>query len=242
MLTLSLLRHAKSSWKDPTIPDHDRPLNARGKTEAPLMGKAVAKHGLAPDLVLCSTARRTRDTLELVLPELKKEPKIVYEDGLYHGTPQEMLDLLRQVPPSASQVLLVGHNPELQSFALDLIGQAAADPNHHQADIIGAGTGLGIAGGKGLVQNVEVFVLGPGGDEAGELRAVGFGRQDAPAAVGQEIVHLLAQLGPGFGPGGQDGGDQVRVLFKSLRGGAKARRQGSFAAVAEAGHFDVIAG
>ena len=125
MLTLSLLRHAKSSWKDPTIPDHDRPLNARGKTEAPLMGKAVAKHGLAPDLVLCSTARRTRDTLELVLPELKKEPKIVYEDGLYHGTPQEMLDLLRQVPPSASQVLLVGHNPELQSFALDLIGSGA---------------------------------------------------------------------------------------------------------------------
>ena len=125
MLTLSLMRHAKSSWKDPTIPDHDRPLNARGKTEAPLMGKAVAKHGLAPDLVLCSTARRTRDTLELVLPELKKEPKIVYEDGLYHGTPQEMLDLLRQVPPSASQVLLVGHNPELQSFALDLIGSGA---------------------------------------------------------------------------------------------------------------------
>jgi phosphohistidine phosphatase len=125
MLTLSLLRHAKSSWKDPTIPDHDRPLNTRGKTEAPLMGKAVAKHGLAPDLVLCSTARRTRDTLELVLPELKKEPKIVYEDGLYHGTPQEMLDLLRQVPPSASQVLLVGHNPELQSFALDLIGSGA---------------------------------------------------------------------------------------------------------------------
>ena len=75
--------------------------------------------------MLCSTARRTRDTLELVLPELKKEPKIVYEDGLYHGTPQEMLDLLREVPPSASQVLLVGHNPELQSFALDLIGSGA---------------------------------------------------------------------------------------------------------------------
>ena len=97
MLTLSLLRHAKSSWKDPTIADHDRPLNTRGTTEAPVMGKAMTKHGLDPDLVLCSTARRTRDTLELVLPELKIEPKIVYEDGLYHGTPQEMLDLLREV-------------------------------------------------------------------------------------------------------------------------------------------------
>ena len=86
------------------------------------MGKAIAKHGLDPDLVLCSSARRTRDTLELVLPELKTEPKIVYEDGLYHGTPQEMLDILHAVAPSVSQVLLVGHNPELQSFALDLIG------------------------------------------------------------------------------------------------------------------------
>ena len=121
MLILSLLRHAKSSWKDPTIADHDRPLNTRGTAEAPVMGKAMATHGLDPDLVLCSTARRTRDTLQLVLPELKTEPKIVYEDGLYHGTAQEMLDLLHEVAPSVNQVLLVGHNPELQSFALDLI-------------------------------------------------------------------------------------------------------------------------
>ena len=125
MLILSLLRHAKSSWKDPTIADHDRPLNTRGTAEAPVMGKAMAEHGLDPDLVLCSTARRTRDTLQLVLPELKTEPKIVYEDGLYHGTAQEMLDLLHEVAPPASQVLLVGHNPELQSFALDLIGSGA---------------------------------------------------------------------------------------------------------------------
>ena len=73
MLTLSLLRHAKSSWKEPALPDHDRPLNTRGKAEAPVMGKEIAKHGLEPDLVLCSTARRTRDTLKLVLPELKSE-------------------------------------------------------------------------------------------------------------------------------------------------------------------------
>ena len=117
MLTLSLLRHAKSSWKDPTISDHDRPLNARGTAEAPVMGKAMAKHGLDPDLVLCSTARRTRDTLQLVLPELKTEPKIVYEDELYHASPAEMLDLLHGVGGGVNQVLLVGHNPELQSFA-----------------------------------------------------------------------------------------------------------------------------
>jgi len=122
MLTLSLLRHAKSSWKNPSLPDHDRPLNARGTVEAPLMGKAMAEHGLDPDLVLCSTARRTRDTLELVLPQLKTEPKVSYEDALYHGTPTAMLALLQGVGVGADQVLLVGHNPEIQTFALDLIG------------------------------------------------------------------------------------------------------------------------
>ena len=122
MLTLSLLRHAKSSWKDPTLVDHERPLNSRGKADAPLMGKAMAKHGLNPDLVLCSTARRTRDTLDLVLPELKAEPRVVFAEGLYHGTPSEMLAILQGVPANASHVLLIGHNPELQSFALDLIG------------------------------------------------------------------------------------------------------------------------
>jgi phosphohistidine phosphatase len=122
MLTLSLLRHAKSSWKDTSLPDHDRPLNARGTVEAPLIGKVMAEHGLDPDLVLCSTARRTRDTLDLVLPQLKTEPKVTYEDGLYHGTPAEMLALLRGVGAGAGQVLLVGHNPEIQTFALNLIG------------------------------------------------------------------------------------------------------------------------
>ena len=122
MLTLILLRHAKSSWKDPTLADHDRPLNTRDMAEAPVMGKAMAKHGLDPELVLCSPARRTRDTLALVLPELKTEPKIVYEDGLYHGTPAEMLGLLHEVGTGIGRVLLVGHNPEIQEFALDLIG------------------------------------------------------------------------------------------------------------------------
>jgi phosphohistidine phosphatase len=127
MHTLILLRHAKSSWQDPALSDKDRPLNSRGVVAAPLMGRAMAKHGLDPDLVLCSPARRTRDTFALVMPELKTEPQIVYEDGLYHGTSAEMLTLLQQVAPAASQILVVGHNPELQQFALDLIGSG---PKH----------------------------------------------------------------------------------------------------------------
>ncbi len=122
MRTLILLRHAKSSWKDPTLPDHERPLNSRGKADAPLMGKALAKHGVTPDHVLCSSARRTRDTLALVLPELKSTPQVDYVDGLYHGTPQALLEILKGAPATAGTLLLVSHNPEIHELALDLIG------------------------------------------------------------------------------------------------------------------------
>ena len=72
MLTLSLLRHAKSSWKNPTVPDRERPLAARGITDAPLMGRAITERGIDPELVLCSSARRTVDTLSLVLTALSR--------------------------------------------------------------------------------------------------------------------------------------------------------------------------
>jgi phosphohistidine phosphatase len=125
MLTLALLRHAKSSWSDPVALDRERGLAARGLADAPLMGKAMAERGIDPDLVLCSSARRTRDTLGLVLPELRVEPKVVYEDALYHATPEEMLNILHAIQPGANRVMLVGHNPEIQSFALDLVGSGS---------------------------------------------------------------------------------------------------------------------
>ena len=127
MLTLSLLRHAKSSWKNPTLADHDRPLATRGVTDAPFMGKAMAERGIDPELVLCSSARRTRDTLDLVLPELRVEPKVDYVDALYHASPEQMLEMLHGIQPGANRVMLVGHNPEIQAFALDLVG---AGPKH----------------------------------------------------------------------------------------------------------------
>ena len=127
MLTLNLFRHAKSSWKNPTLPDRERPLSTRGVADAPVMGRAMAERGIDPQLVLCSSARRTVDTLALVLPELKVEPKVVYEDALYHASPAEMLGMLREIQPGASRVMIVGHNPELQALALDLVGSG---PKH----------------------------------------------------------------------------------------------------------------
>lgn len=128
MLTLILLRHAKSSWKNPGLPDADRPLATRGTVDAPLMGKVIAEAGLDPGFVLCSSARRTRDTLALALPALSTEPRVVYMDALYHASPAEMLKILREdIPIGVSGVMLVGHNPELQRLALDLIGSG---PKH----------------------------------------------------------------------------------------------------------------
>ena len=131
MLTLSLLRHAKSSWKNPTLPDRERPLAARGITDAPLMGRAITERGIDPELVLCSSAWRTVDTLSLVLPELKVEPSVVYEDALYHASAAEMLHRLRDVQPGANRVMMVGHNTDIQRLALDLIGSGPKHMRNH---------------------------------------------------------------------------------------------------------------
>ena len=90
-LTLSLFRHAKSSWDNPNLGDFDRPLNERGREAAPRMGTFMARSGIVPDLVLSSPSVRTRQTLGLVLPHLSPAPAVLYEDTLYLGAPTAML-------------------------------------------------------------------------------------------------------------------------------------------------------
>jgi phosphohistidine phosphatase len=131
MLTLSLLRHAKSSWDDSSLDDYERPLNKRGEAAAPRMGAFMAQHGLAPDLVLCSSAVRARQTLELVLPHLADRPQVVYEDGFYLAAPSAMLARLQKVDAKARHVLIVGHDPGMQGLALELAGDG--DPALLQA-------------------------------------------------------------------------------------------------------------
>lgn len=116
MPRLILLRHAKSAWDDPALADHDRPLNRRGRTAARLMAKPVAE--AAPDLVLCSTARRTRETVERMV-EAGAFPagRVVHDRELYHATPAAILAVVRARAADHPSVMVVGHNPGLHELA-----------------------------------------------------------------------------------------------------------------------------
>jgi phosphohistidine phosphatase len=120
MLTLSLLRHAKSDWSQPGQDDFDRQLAARGREAAPRMGAWMAANGIAPDLVLCSTAARARQTLDLVLPHLPGRPRVVHDDGLYLASPTAMLARLTRAAGAAQHVRLVGHDPGMHQLAISL--------------------------------------------------------------------------------------------------------------------------
>jgi len=121
--TLSLLRHAKSSWDDETLADFDRPLAPRGEAAAPLMGRHMREIGLRPDLVICSPSARTRRTAALALKELSipKLP-IVYDDAIYEAATSDLLTRLRDIDPTVGHVLMIGHNPGLQRLVLLLTG------------------------------------------------------------------------------------------------------------------------
>jgi phosphohistidine phosphatase len=118
---LYLLRHAKSSWKQPELADHDRPLAGRGRRAADAIARYLSDQAIAPELVLCSTARRARETGERIQSALGTAP-IRHEPGLYGASAASLLERLRTVPDSVASVLLIGHNPALEELALDLSG------------------------------------------------------------------------------------------------------------------------
>src|SRR4030042_5537971 len=116
MKTLLLLRHAKSSWKQPEVHDHDRPLNKRGKKEAPQVGKYLKEKDLVPDLIISSTARRARDTAQAVLEESGFAGQLDLYQDLYLSDAACYLDILRSLPDSINRGLVVGHNPDLEEL------------------------------------------------------------------------------------------------------------------------------
>jgi phosphohistidine phosphatase len=119
MKTLHLLRHAKSSWKDPALDDHERPLNKRGRAAAKAMAKYMQQAKIAPDIVLCSTALRAKQTLDPIAKHLAPA-KVVFDNGIY-GVPQSKLwKYLWALPEQVETVLLIGHNPALHHLGLAL--------------------------------------------------------------------------------------------------------------------------
>jgi phosphohistidine phosphatase len=115
MKTLLILRHAKSSWKDPNLPDHDRPLNKRGKHDAPRMGKLLKEEDLIPDLIISSTAARAKKTAELVAKACKyKGEEISLNQSLYGAEPAGYLKILQELSDKDKAVLVVGHSPSVE--------------------------------------------------------------------------------------------------------------------------------
>jgi len=131
MLTLSFLRHAKSSWDDGSLEDFDRPLAKRGEAAAERMGAYMAAQGVAPELILCSPAVRARQTLDLVLPHLAGGPTVVHEDALYLAAPSVLLARVRKIEGKVRHVMIVGHDPAMQVLSLELSG--SGDPEKLQA-------------------------------------------------------------------------------------------------------------
>jgi phosphohistidine phosphatase len=118
MKTLFLVRHAKSSWDDPSLPDEDRPLNARGRRAAPKMGKRLAKRGVRLDLILSSPAKRAIKTAQALADRLDyKLKKIVVDDRLYPGSVSDLLEFVHNLSKKLNRVMLVGHHPALSKLA-----------------------------------------------------------------------------------------------------------------------------
>ncbi len=121
MKTLHLLRHAKSSRDDPALADHERPLNKRGRATAKAMAKYMARTKIAPDIVLCSTAVRAKETLDPIAERLRPA-QVVFADGIYEVPQGELWKQLRALPEKAQTVLMIGHNPGLHDLVLALAG------------------------------------------------------------------------------------------------------------------------
>lgn len=118
MKTLTLVRHAKSSWSNASLGDRKRPLNKRGKRDAPIMGRRIAEHGIRPSLILSSPAKRAWTTAKIIAQEISYPLEFLQrEDGLYLASLHDFLDVLVAQDPEFNSIMVVGHNPGMTDFA-----------------------------------------------------------------------------------------------------------------------------
>jgi phosphohistidine phosphatase len=128
MKTLYLLRHAKSSWKDETLSDIERPLNGRGRKAAQTIGDFLKREKVIPDLVLSSSAVRARQTTDLLLKSAGFSTDLRFDERIYEAGAQRLLEVVKQIEKSKKTVLLVGHNPGLEEFLQVLTGVTDSMP------------------------------------------------------------------------------------------------------------------
>ena len=135
MKTLFLVRHAKSSRDDPSLPDRDRPLDDRGKQDAPRMGNRLVKRDVKPDLLISSPALRALTTAQLIAEEVGyKRKDIVVDNRLYASSPDDLLAVIRALDKKLDRVMLVGHNPEFTDLAHRLSSEIIEMPTSAVAE------------------------------------------------------------------------------------------------------------
>ncbi|MBL7179464.1 MAG: histidine phosphatase family protein [Desulfobacterales bacterium] len=125
MKTIIMVRHAKSSWKDPNLDDFDRPLNKRGEKNAAFMGNKLKEKQIMPDLILSSPAKRAKETAFKIAKEIGyPKKKIVFDENMYHSDERYLLELVQNQDNTHETLMLFGHNPDFNNFATMLLKQS----------------------------------------------------------------------------------------------------------------------
>lgn len=139
MKTLLIMRHAKSSWKDAEIPDHERPLKKRGLKDAAHIGKLLKKEDLVPDKIISSNAVRAADTAAIVADKCGYKKEIEYTDKLYMAEGGAIISLIQSQPDSINKLLVIGHNPGMEALVQELSSKvdslSTASAVYFRADI-----------------------------------------------------------------------------------------------------------
>jgi phosphohistidine phosphatase len=133
--TLYLLRHAKSSWKDASLSDFERPLKRRGREAAELVGERLAQEKLKNPVLICSPALRTRETAELVLQSAKLRVEERWDERIYEASLRDLLQVVSEIPDDKKVVILIGHNPGFEELLAFLTGESLRMPTAALAKI-----------------------------------------------------------------------------------------------------------
>ncbi len=136
MKTLLLMRHAKSSWKDMELPDIERPLKKSGKKAAEKVGNHLEKKGLVPEIILCSTAVRARETAEELTDEIDFEGDVLFLDELYMAEPDKIIKSIVEHGGDHASVMVIGHNPGLESTLQNMVHDVDSLPTATVAQLV----------------------------------------------------------------------------------------------------------